>query len=147
MFTVLTNTRSSSVYLIGALAATMVIILTLAVVPTISAPERVMIPAGSSASEANSDYFQRHPESNASVATGTDTAGDFYLRHPVWAINPQVAAVPVTGISPASDYFQRHPELSPPAVTLVETADYFLRHPELRPTGQQTDLSDYFLRH
>ena len=99
MFTVLTNTRSSSLYLIGALAATIVIILTLAVVPAISAPERVIVPAGSNASEANSDYFQRHPQSSLPAVTSVETA----------------------------DYFLRHPE-SRPAGLQTDLSDYFLRH-------------------
>ena len=43
MFTVLSNTRNSSLYIITALAITLVVFLTLAVVPSIAAPEQASI--------------------------------------------------------------------------------------------------------
>lgn len=44
MFTVLSNTRNSNLYIITALAITLVVFLTLAVVPSIAAPEPAVIP-------------------------------------------------------------------------------------------------------
>ena len=105
MFTVLSNTRNSYLYLIAALATATVILLTLAFVPAISAPESVLVPVTGN-SERTSDYFQRHPELRVSVVPGAEPASDFYLRHPEWSI------APVAVNSEASDYFQRHPELN-----------------------------------
>ncbi|HEY3476399.1 MAG TPA: hypothetical protein VGK56_17425 [Anaerolineales bacterium] len=111
MFTVLSNTRNSNLFLIGALAIVVITLLTLAIVPAVSAPQPAAAPA-SRLSEAGSDYYQRHPELSVSTALESDMGGDFYLRHPEWASNVQNAAILVTGNSEASDYFQRHPELS-----------------------------------
>jgi hypothetical protein len=113
MFTVLSNTRNSNLFLIGALAIVAITLLTLAIVPAISAPQPALAPAPRF-SEAGSDYYQRHPELRVSTARGTNMAGDFYLRHPEWASNVQNVAIPVIGNSEASDYFQRHQELSAP---------------------------------
>ena len=44
MFTVLSNTRSSNMYVITALAIALVVLLTLAVVPSIAAPQPAIIP-------------------------------------------------------------------------------------------------------
>lgn len=126
MFTVLSNTRNSNLYLIAALAIVAVVLLTFAVVPAISAPEPALVPV-TGISEAGSDYYQRHPELRILAGIGVDVTGDFFLRHPQWMGSIQNAAIPVTAPSEALDYFQRHPELSAPA--------------------ESTDLSDYFLRH
>lgn len=167
MFTVLSNTRNFNLYLIAALAIMMVVLLTFAVAPAISAPKPILVP-GIGISEAASDYYQRHPELRVSAAGIADVTADFYLRHPEWASNVQNAVIPVTGLTEASDYYERHPELSAPAATVVDlqgdfflrhpelslsiartadTNDYFTRHPELRPSAESEDLSDYFLRH
>ena len=100
MFTVLSNTRNFNLYLISALAIMVVVLLTFAVAPAISAPKPVLVPV-SGISEAGSDYYLRHPELRISAALATYIAGDFYLRHPEWASNVQNAAIPVTGISAA----------------------------------------------
>lgn len=73
-----------------------------------------------------SDYIERHPNLGASAASIVDLTGDFALRHPVWNVSLQSAAVPVTGIFEAADYFQRHPELRTPAT--IDLSDYFQRH-------------------
>jgi hypothetical protein len=114
MFTVLSNTRNSNLYLAAALAIAMVVLLTFVVAPAISAPRPVAAPMAR-LSEAGSDYYLRHPELRISAALVTYIAGDFYLRHPEWASNVQNAAIPVTGNSDTSDYFQRHQELNAPA--------------------------------
>jgi len=44
MFTVLSNTRNSNLYIVTALAITLIVFLTLAVVPSIAAPEQAPIP-------------------------------------------------------------------------------------------------------
>ena len=88
-------------------------------------PEWTIVPAAVNAGAA--DYFQRHPELRLSVSSAVDMTGDFFLRHPAWTINPQGAAVPVTGMSGASDYFERHPELRTESPT-VDLSDYFQRH-------------------
>jgi len=115
MFTVLSNTRNSNLYLIAALAILMVVLLTFAFAPAISVPEPVLVPV-TGISETASDYYQRHPELRASAANVADLTGDFSLRHPEWASSAQNAVVPVTGSSEASDYFQRHDELSAPVL-------------------------------
>jgi hypothetical protein len=111
MFTVLSNTRNSNLFLIGALAIVVITLVTLAVAPAVSAPQPVLAPVAR-LSEAGSDYYLRHPELRISTALATYIASDFYLRHPEWASNVQNAAIPVTGNSEASDYFQRHREQS-----------------------------------
>jgi hypothetical protein len=85
-----------------------VILVTFAIAPAISAPRPAAIPVRS-LSAAGSDYYQRHPE---------------------WAVSAQSAVVPVTSAAEASDYFTRHPELHTPAQT-SDLSDYFLRHSEL----------------
>ncbi len=111
MFTVLSNTRSSNLFLIGALAIVVITLLILAVVPAISVPQPAAAPAAR-LSEAGSDYYERHPDVRVSTALGTDNTGDFYLRHPEWASNVETAAISLAGKYEGSDYFQRHPELS-----------------------------------
>jgi hypothetical protein len=61
MFTVLTNSRNSNLYILVALAVMMAVLLSIAVVSTISAPEPVLVPAAGAA-DTTSDYHQRHPE-------------------------------------------------------------------------------------
>ena len=100
MFTVLSNTRNSNLYLAAALAMAIVVLLTFAVAPAILAPQPVAAPMAR-LSEAGSDYYLRHPELRISAALATYIAGDFYVRHPEWASNVQNAAIPVTGISAA----------------------------------------------
>ena len=117
MFTVLSNTRSSNLFLVGVLAIVVITLLTLAIVPAVSAPQPALAPAPR-LSEAGSDYYLRHYELRVSAALATYIASDFYLRHPEWASNVQNAAIPVTGHSEASDYFQRHHELSAPLESL-----------------------------
>ena len=148
MFTILSNTRNSNLYLIAALAVMIVALLTIAIAPTISStPNSAANPVSGLAEQAGSDYFQRHPELNLPGAAVVELQGDFFLRHPEWTGSVASVAVPVTGSSATLDYFQRHPELGMPAVITADTADYFIRHPELRPSVPATDLSDYFLRH
>ena len=127
MFTVLSNTRNSNLYLIAALAIAAVVLLTFAVVPAISAPEPALVPVTAGISEAGSDYYQRHPELSVAAGIGIDVAGDIFLRHPEWTSSVQNAAIPVVGQAEASDYLQRHPELSAPAES-DNFSDYFLRH-------------------
>jgi hypothetical protein len=122
MFTVLSNTRNSNLFLIGALAIVVAALLTLAIVPAIPAPQAVVIPAAGR-SEVGSDYYQRHPELNGPVAIAPDLTSDFALRHPKWVS----VAAPVTSNLAASDYFQRHPEFRTPNTT-IDLSDYFLRH-------------------
>jgi hypothetical protein len=130
MFTVLSNTRNSSLYLIAALVAIVVVFLTFAVIPAISAPEPAAVPM-TDLSAAGSDYYERHPELRVSGAAVVDLGGDFYLRHPEWINTVQNTGIPVTVALEASDYFQRHPELGAP-VQSIDLSDYFLRHAELR---------------
>jgi hypothetical protein len=120
MFTVLSKTRTSNLFLIGALAIAVVTLLTFAVVPGLSAPRSVPAPI-SRLSEAGSDYYERHPELSAPV----EMTGDWYQKYPgEWASRGAGVAIPVTGSSAASDYFQRHPELSSSAnVPLDECVD------------------------
>ena len=126
MFTVLSNTRNSNLYLIAALVVMVVGLITFAVIPTISAPKPADIPA-TNISAVRSDYYERHPELRVPGAAVTDLAGEFYLRHPEWISSFQNAGIPVTGALEASDYFQRHPELRTP-IEKDDLSDYFLRH-------------------
>jgi hypothetical protein len=102
MFTVLSNTRSSNLILIGALAIVLITLLTLAVVPAISVPESVPVPAVRF-SEAGSDYYQRHPQLSISAALGADAASDYHLRHPGLSgadvITPLVASPETPGMA------------------------------------------------
>lgn len=118
MFTVLSDTRNSNLFLIAALAIVVITLLTLAFVPAISAPQPALAPA-SRLSEAGSDYYQRHSEARVSMAPAIGMDGDFYLRHPEWTSNVQNVSIPGTGISEAVDYFQRHHELSAAAPLLA----------------------------
>jgi len=97
-----------------------------------------------------SDYYERQAELNPSAGSedAANLANDFYQRHTDWASGLNIG-VPVTGISESLDYFQRHPELSMPveAGAAIDMTDYFVRHPELHAPIENTDLSDYFLRH
>ncbi|RPJ25063.1 MAG: hypothetical protein EHM33_15785 [Chloroflexi bacterium] len=126
MFTVLSNTRNTNLYVIVALAIALVVILSFTFAPAISAPEPVLVPV-TGLSEASSDYYQRHPELRASAAIISDVTDDLYLRHPEWINTVQNAGIPVTGALEASDYFQRHAELRAPIET-DDLSDYFLRH-------------------
>jgi hypothetical protein len=146
MFTVLSNTRNSNSYLIAALAVMAVALFAFAVVPAISAPKSVMLPV-TGTSVVASDYYQRHPELKIGGGAAVEMRSDFFQRHPEWISSVQVVGIPVTGMFEASDYFQRHPVLSLPVAASLDTADYFTRHPELRIPAQNTELSDYFLRH
>lgn len=123
MFTVLSNTRNSNLYLIAAFVTAMVILLTIAFAPAISVPQPVLPVI--SRSDAGSDYYQRHPELNV-LTVESDLTGDFALRHQNGAGSLR-AAIPVTGNFAASDYFERHPELRTANPT-VDLSDYFLRH-------------------
>jgi hypothetical protein len=146
MFTVLSNIRrSSSLYWIATVAVAVVVLLTFAVLPAMSAAKPALVPVMRN-SEITSDYFLRHPELGISAAPAINTNSDFYQRHPEWTSNVE-NIVSATGSSELSDYFQRHLELGVPAGMAIDTADYFLRHPELRPAAPSRDLSDYFLRH
>jgi hypothetical protein len=124
MFTVLSNSRNSNLYLIIALATMVVVFLAFAVVPSIAVPKPALIPV-----------------------TGASEYADYYQRHPEWTINIQSSGMTTTSSFEGSDYFERHPVPSMPAVITLDTADYFTRHPELRPAVPSTDLSDYFQRH
>jgi len=124
MFTVISNTRKTSLYPIVLLAIIMIALLTFAVVSFVAAPKPILIPV-TGISE-TSDYYQRHPELRISAAPAVEMNSDFYQRHPEWSSNVQ-NIVPVTGNAELSDYVQRHPELSAPS-TFVDTSDYFLRH-------------------
>lgn len=149
MFTVLSNTRNSGLYLIAALAVMIIVLLTFVIAPAISASRPASAPV-MIVSESGSDYYQRHPELRVSTAPVSSLMSDFFQRHPDWISSIQIAAVPVTGVSGVSDYFQRHPEWADtiqtaaiPMTGSVDMTDFFARHPELRTS----DLSDYFLRH
>ena len=111
MFTVLSNTRKSDLYLTIALTIIIVVFLSLAAVPGISLGKLAPV-AAPGASETAFDYYQRHPELRVPAAGAADVAGDFYLRHPAWTANAQPAAIPVTGSADTSDYLERHPELN-----------------------------------
>ena len=98
MFTVLSNTRNTNLYLIVALAIALVAILSLAVVPTIVTPKSAVIPVTGMSEYA--DYYQRHLELRVPGATTVDMTGDFYLRHP--ELRPSRES------NDLSDYFLRH---------------------------------------
>ena len=145
MFTVLSTTRKTNLYLIIALAIMLVMLLTFAVAPSIAAPKPALIPVtGISESP---DYYQRHPELRLLAGVAVDVNGDFALRHPEWVRREQNVEIPVTGISESLDYFQRHLDQSLPTAITIDNSDYFARHPESRTPAQSKDLSDYFLRH
>src|SRR5215212_989687 len=127
MFTVLSNTRNSNLFLIGALAIVVIVLLTIAIAPAISAPQPAFAPVPR-LSEAGSDFHERHPDWT-------------------WAINNQDAIIPLTGDLAFPDYYQRHPELSVPAVLGLTASDYFQRHPELTaPAEASVDMTDYYFR-
>ena len=69
MFTVLSNTRNSNLFLIAALAIVVITVSILAVLPAISPPQPALATAPR-LSEAGSDYYQRHPELRVSTALG-----------------------------------------------------------------------------
>jgi len=144
MFTVLSNTRNSNLYLIVGLATLLIVTLTFVVAPPTATPKPALVPM-TGISE-YPDYYQRHPELRVPEGIAIDTT-DYFVRHPEWASNVQNSAIPVTSNFESSDYFQRHPELSASAETAVDMTDYFTRHPELRVPTKSKDLSDYFLRH
>ena len=126
MFTVLSKSRNTNLYLLAALAILAVVLMIFVSVPAISAPKPAAVPATSLLS-AVSDYYERHPELRMSGNAVVDLGGDFYLRHPERISTVQNAGIPVTGASEASDYFLRHPELRAPIET-DDLSDYFLRH-------------------
>ena len=83
-------------------------------------------------------------------STASQAASDFHQRHPnwTWAVNAPNAAIPVTGDSAFPDYAQRHPELSVSPILGLRASDYFQRHPELIATSiLGLEASDYFMRH
>ncbi len=82
-------------------------------------------------------------------STASQAASDFYQRHPnwTWAVNPQNDAISVTADSAFPDYFQRHPELTATSILGLEASDYFMRHPELTaPADASVDMTDYYFR-
>jgi cytochrome c oxidase assembly protein Cox11 len=110
MFTVLSKTRNSYLYVIVVLVFMAVMLLTFAVVQALPT-FRADTTSAMDITAAGSDYYERHPELKVSRAVAIAFVDDFYLRHPNW-INPvQSVGVPVTGTVEALDYFQRHPEL------------------------------------
>ena len=125
MFTVLSNSRNTNLYLIIALAIMVVVFLAFTVVPSIAAPKPALIPVTGASEYA--DYYQRHSDLRLSTVNAFDMTADFYQRHPEWISNVQIAAVPMTGVSESSDYFTRHPELLMPNTT-IDLSDYFQRH-------------------
>ena len=141
MFTVLSNTRNSNLYLIAALAMVIVVLLSFAVVPAISAPRSVSVPVAVN-SEASSDYYLRHPELGISVAPASEINADFFLRHRELIGSVEVVAIPVTGSAEASDYFQRHQDLNVAAASAIDmNGDFYLRHPAGVNTVESIDLS------
>jgi hypothetical protein len=138
MFTVLSNTRNSNLFLIGALAIVIIALLTIAIVPAISAPQPAFAPAPR-LSEAGSDFYQRHPDWTWTVSTinavGNSALSDYFQRH------PELTVPSILGLR-ASDYFQRHPELTAPADASVDMTDYFFRHSELSAAGVTTSLPE-----
>ena len=78
MFTVLSHTRNSNLYLIAALAVMIAVLLTFAVAPAISVPEPVMVPVAGVA-DSTSDYYQRHPELGQPAET--IDVSDYFQRH------------------------------------------------------------------
>jgi hypothetical protein len=97
MFTVLSNTRKTNLYLIIALTIALVVILSLAVVPTIAAPRSAVIPVTGVSEYA--DYFQRHPELSVPAGASIDTT-DYFVRHPELLTSRESIDL--------SDYFLRH---------------------------------------
>jgi hypothetical protein len=143
MFTVLSNTRNSNLFLLGALAIVIIALFTLAIVPTISEPQPAFAPAPH-LSEAGSDFYQRHPDWTWTVSTinavGNSALSDYFQRH------PELTVPSILGLG-ASDYFQRHPELTAPAEASVDMTDYYFRQAALQSSTQAVDLTDYFFRH
>jgi hypothetical protein len=143
MFTVLSNTRNSNLFLLGALAIVIIALFTLAIVPAISAPQPAFAPAPR-LSEAGSDFYQRHPDWTWTVSTinavGNSALSDYFQRH------PELTVPSILGLG-ASDYFQRHPELTAPAEASVDMTDYYFRQAALQSSAQAVDLTDYFFRH
>lgn len=149
MFTVLSNTRSSNLYLIAVLAVMAAVLLTFTVIPAISAPGAAAVPV-SRVSDNTSDFYLRHPELSIAGLPAAEMQSDFYQRHPEWVMDAQVAAIPVTGAPEGSDYFERHSDLSLAAANTPNAgADFYLRHPEwtIAPLAINAEASDYFERH
>jgi hypothetical protein len=103
----------------------------------------------STASQAASDFHQRHPNwtwtvnsQNAVIpVTGDSAFPDYAQRH------PELSVSPIIGLG-ASDYFQRHSELITPSILGLGASDYFMRHPELTvPADASVDMTDYYFRH
>jgi hypothetical protein len=98
MFTVLSNSRNSNLYLIASLVTATILLLTFAVVPAISLGKQAPV-AVPGASETGSDYYLRHLELRVPAAVNIDVQGDFHLRHPGWS---------AAGVAmPAAENFQR----------------------------------------
>ena len=97
MFTVLSTTRKSNLYLIVALAIALVVILAFIAVPSTAAPKVTVIPM--TGASGFPDYFQRHPELSLPAAIKVDQS-DYFTRHPE-------ARTPA-GLKDLSDYFLRH---------------------------------------
>ena len=143
MFTVLSNTRNSNLFVIGALAIVVIALLTLAIVPAISARQPAFAPAPR-LSEAGSDFYQRHPDWTWAVRNGnsveSSALSDYFQRH------PELTTPSILGLD-ASDYFMRHPELTASAQVSVDLTDYYFRQAALKSAAQTVDLTDYFFRH
>ncbi len=145
MFTVLSSIRKPSLYLIAALAVMVIVLLTFAVVPAMSAARPAAMPVTGN-SDMTSDYFQRHPElqSSASHIKLVD------LSQPA---RPMI--IPLSRISNLPDYFQRHPELRTSVgagITVDMAGDFYLRHTDWTanvgiPVTGSDEASDYFQRH
>lgn len=86
MFTALSNTRKTNLYLIIALAIVLIAILSLAVIPSIAAPKPAGIPITGVSDYA--DYYQRHPELSMPAGTSIDTT-DYFMRHPEMRTQPK----------------------------------------------------------
>ena len=143
MFTVLSDTRNSNLFLLGALAIVIIALSTLPIIPTISEPQPAFAPAPR-LSEAGSDFYQRHPDWTWTVrnanAVGSLAPSDYFQRH------PELTVPSVIGLG-APDYFQRHPELTIPSIPGLDASDYFQRHPELTTSILGLGAPDYFQRH
>lgn len=97
MFTVSSTTRETNLYLIVALAIMLVLILSLAVVPSMAAPKSHVVPV--TGMGAYADYYQRHPDLRAPAAIMSDTT-DYFMRHPEMSSSREP--------NDLSDYFLRH---------------------------------------
>jgi hypothetical protein len=97
MFTVLSNIRNTNLYIIVALAITLVVILAFAVAPSIAAPRFAVIPVTGISEYA--DFYQRHPELRAPASLTIETT-DYFVRHPELRTPAESDDL--------SDYFLRH---------------------------------------